>query len=108
MAPVYTANGAAGATAGPARPHPHAPFHPTSDQATYRDLLLFEERLKMNAEMLRKRRRRYNGKSIIPWRRLFQSTKSSYSFPLDLYRDADDHGIPLVRPTSTSECESLL
>lgn len=52
-----------GQNAGPVRPHPHAPFHPMSDQATYRDLLLFEERLKMNAEMLRKRRRRYNGES---------------------------------------------
>jgi hypothetical protein len=45
------------------RPHPTAPFHPHGDTATYRDLLLFEERLKMNAEMLRKRRRRYNSES---------------------------------------------
>ncbi|GMK58323.1 hypothetical protein CspeluHIS016_0503550 [Cutaneotrichosporon spelunceum] len=41
------------------RPGSAAPFHPAADAATYRDLLLFEERLKMNAEMLRKRRRRY-------------------------------------------------
>jgi hypothetical protein len=37
--------------------------------------LLFEERLKMNAEMLRKRRRRYNGRSQLihaqqKWERL--------------------------------------
>lgn len=38
-------------------------FHPTADTSTYRDLLLFEERLKMNAEMLRRRRRRYCGES---------------------------------------------
>lgn len=44
----------------PQRPHPAAPFHPHGDTATYRDLLLFEERLKMNAEMLRRRRRRYS------------------------------------------------
>lgn len=36
-------------------------FHPAADTSTYRDLLLFEERLKMNAEMLRRRRRRYSG-----------------------------------------------
>lgn len=46
------------------RPHPTAPFHPHGDTATYRDLLLFEERLKMNAEMLRRRRRRYNSEFI--------------------------------------------
>ncbi|WVF68096.1 hypothetical protein IAT40_002859 [Kwoniella sp. CBS 6097] len=44
----------------PIRPHPLAPYHPPADTATYRDLLLFEERLKSNAEMLRKRRQRYN------------------------------------------------
>ncbi|ORY35912.1 hypothetical protein BCR39DRAFT_556037 [Naematelia encephala] len=44
----------------PNRPAATAPFHPTADTATYRDLLLFEERLKMNAEMLRRRRRRYS------------------------------------------------
>jgi hypothetical protein len=48
-------------TGGIPRPHPQAPFNPSADQATFRDLLLFEERLKMNAEMLRKRRRRYSG-----------------------------------------------
>ncbi|GFZ48356.1 hypothetical protein JCM24511_06104 [Saitozyma sp. JCM 24511] len=46
------------------RPDPRAPFHPPADTSTYRDLLLFEERLKMNAEMLRRRRRRY---SIFLW-----------------------------------------
>lgn len=50
----------------PVRPAPNAPFHPHGDMATYRDLLLFEERLKMNAEMLRKRRRRYMGESCFP------------------------------------------
>ncbi|WVQ95760.1 hypothetical protein IAU59_002859 [Kwoniella sp. CBS 9459] len=44
----------------PVRPHPLAPYHPPADTATYRDLLLFEERLKSNAEMLRRRRQRYN------------------------------------------------
>ncbi|WWC92145.1 uncharacterized protein L201_007099 [Kwoniella dendrophila CBS 6074] len=44
----------------PVRPHPSAPYHPPADTATYRDLLLFEERLKSNAEMLRRRRQRYN------------------------------------------------
>ena len=43
------------ATGGIPRPHPQAPFNPSADQATFRDLLLFEERLKMNAEMLRKK-----------------------------------------------------
>lgn len=43
----------------PKRPTPSAPFHPPADTSTYRDLLLFEERLKMNAEMLRRRRSRY-------------------------------------------------
>ncbi|WVW81029.1 hypothetical protein I302_103020 [Kwoniella bestiolae CBS 10118] len=43
----------------PTRPHPLAPYHPPADTATYRDLLLFEERLKSNAEMLRRRRKRY-------------------------------------------------
>ncbi|KAG7535899.1 hypothetical protein FFLO_03645 [Filobasidium floriforme] len=40
-------------------PHPSAPFHPLADTTTYKDLLLFEERLKMNAQMLNRRRRRY-------------------------------------------------
>lgn len=50
-------------TGGVPRPAPTAPYHPHGDTATYRDLLLFEERLKMNAEMLRRRRTRYNGTS---------------------------------------------
>jgi hypothetical protein len=44
---------------GPRRPSSAQPFHPPADTSTYRDLLLFEERLKMNAHMLRRRRRRY-------------------------------------------------
>ncbi|WVQ79474.1 hypothetical protein IAT38_001573 [Cryptococcus sp. DSM 104549] len=46
------------------RPSPTTPYHPPSDTATYRDLLLFEERLKSNAEMLKRRRQRY---SIFLW-----------------------------------------
>jgi len=34
-------------------------FHPAPDAATYRDLLLFEERLKTNAATLNRRKRRY-------------------------------------------------
>ncbi|KIP03277.1 hypothetical protein PHLGIDRAFT_94988, partial [Phlebiopsis gigantea 11061_1 CR5-6] len=34
-------------------------FYPTSDPQTYRDLLLFEERLKSNASSLNRRKRRY-------------------------------------------------
>jgi hypothetical protein len=44
-------------------PHPSAPFYPLADTTTYKDLLLFEERLKMNAQMLNRRRRRYEGQS---------------------------------------------
>ncbi|OXB37048.1 hypothetical protein J007_03154 [Cryptococcus neoformans] len=51
-------------TSSPIRPAPNAPYHPPADTSTYRDLLLFEERLKSNAEMLRRRRRRY---SIFMW-----------------------------------------
>ncbi|WVO23339.1 uncharacterized protein IAS62_004689 [Cryptococcus decagattii] len=51
-------------TSSPIRPAPNAPYHPPADTSTYRDLLLFEERLKSNAEMLRRRRRRY---SIFLW-----------------------------------------
>jgi hypothetical protein len=58
------------ATGGIPRPHPQAPFNPSADQATFRDLLLFEERLKMNAEMLRKRRRRYSGELPL-WKRFW-------------------------------------
>lgn len=36
-----------------------ASFHPSSDTATYRDLLLFEERLKTNAAQLQRRKYRY-------------------------------------------------
>jgi len=34
-------------------------FFPPNDQATYRDLLLFEERLKTNALILNRRKSRY-------------------------------------------------
>ncbi|PIL29381.1 hypothetical protein GSI_09433 [Ganoderma sinense ZZ0214-1] len=47
----------------PPRPPPlHLPagsFYPPSDAATFRDLLLFEERLKTNAASLNRRKRRY-------------------------------------------------
>ncbi|KAL4071838.1 hypothetical protein J3A83DRAFT_4236776 [Scleroderma citrinum] len=38
---------------------PRASFHPPNDPATYRDLLLFEERLKTNAAALQRRKSRY-------------------------------------------------
>ncbi|KAI0275127.1 hypothetical protein BC834DRAFT_814448 [Gloeopeniophorella convolvens] len=38
---------------------PSGSFFPPNDQATYRDLLLFEERLKMNALLLNRRKSRY-------------------------------------------------
>ncbi|GHJ89600.1 hypothetical protein NliqN6_6002 [Naganishia liquefaciens] len=44
---------------------PTAPFHPSSDTTTYKDLLLFEERLKMNARMLKRRKRRYEAFLIV-------------------------------------------
>ncbi|KAI1790032.1 hypothetical protein LXA43DRAFT_1095753 [Ganoderma leucocontextum] len=46
----------------PPRPPLHLPtgsFYPPSDAATFRDLLLFEERLKTNAASLNRRKRRY-------------------------------------------------
>ncbi|KAL7424016.1 hypothetical protein Q5752_001601 [Cryptotrichosporon argae] len=57
------------------RPTPNAPFHPAADTATFRDLLLFEERLKMNAEMLRRRRRRY---SVFLWTFVFALVVMTY------------------------------
>ncbi|KIJ62077.1 hypothetical protein HYDPIDRAFT_114914 [Hydnomerulius pinastri MD-312] len=39
--------------------HSRASFHPSNDPATYRDLLLFEERLKSNAAILQRRKSRY-------------------------------------------------
>ncbi|KIK29533.1 hypothetical protein PISMIDRAFT_89181 [Pisolithus microcarpus 441] len=38
---------------------PRTSFHPPNDPATYRDLLLFEERLKTNAASLQRRKSRY-------------------------------------------------
>ncbi|KAI5995732.1 hypothetical protein EDC04DRAFT_2801644 [Pisolithus marmoratus] len=38
---------------------PRASFHPPNDPATYRDVLLFEERLKTNAASLQRRKSRY-------------------------------------------------
>lgn len=68
VSPVHNVNSAVQATSEsrsttpqPKRPSPTAPFHPPADTSTYRDLLLFEERLKLNAEMLRRRKRRYSG-----------------------------------------------
>ena len=39
-----------------------ASFHPPNDPATYRDVLLFEERLKTNAATLQRRKSRYQCK----------------------------------------------
>ncbi|KAG2033333.1 hypothetical protein BDR03DRAFT_872211 [Suillus americanus] len=41
------------------RQQSRASFHPSNDPATYRDLLLFEERLKTNAAQLQRRKSRY-------------------------------------------------
>lgn len=38
---------------------PETPFHPAADAATFRDLLIFEERLKQNAARLQARKRKY-------------------------------------------------
>ncbi|KAL1939547.1 hypothetical protein VTO73DRAFT_9858 [Trametes versicolor] len=43
----------------PAPPSSANSFYPPNDAATYRDLLLFEERLKSNAASLNRRKRRY-------------------------------------------------
>ncbi|KAI0364117.1 hypothetical protein BV20DRAFT_1061219 [Pilatotrama ljubarskyi] len=43
----------------PSPPTPSGSFYPPNDVATYRDLLLFEERLKTNAASLNRRKRRY-------------------------------------------------
>lgn len=43
----------------PSLPSPAGSFYPPNDSATHRDLLLFEERLKMNAAVLHRRKRRY-------------------------------------------------
>ncbi|GAA5925818.1 uncharacterized protein JCM15063_005128 [Sporobolomyces koalae] len=37
------------------------PFHPPASRESYKDLLIFEERLKQNAERLQKQRRKYQG-----------------------------------------------
>lgn len=42
-------------------PPPKGSFCPPNDNATYRDLLLFEERLKTNAASLQRRKSRYQG-----------------------------------------------
>ncbi|OJT02091.1 hypothetical protein TRAPUB_7448 [Trametes pubescens] len=43
----------------PAPPSSASSFHSHHDAATYRHLLLFEERLKSNAASLNRRKRRY-------------------------------------------------
>ena len=45
---------------------PLGPFHPQNDSTTYRDLLLFEERLKSNALNLKRRKKRYQGMFTFP------------------------------------------
>ncbi|GAA5978163.1 hypothetical protein JCM5350_007418 [Sporobolomyces pararoseus] len=37
------------------------PFHPPANRESFKDLLIFEERLKQNAERLQKQRRKYQG-----------------------------------------------
>ena len=61
-------------------------FHPPNDSATYRDLLLFEERLKSNALILKRRKRRYQG---------------MYTFPLP--REKEEATLP----TSARNCQSF-
>lgn len=39
--------------------YPPEKFHPPNDVSTYRDLLLFEERLKTNATSLKRRKSKY-------------------------------------------------
>jgi hypothetical protein len=41
------------------------PFGPPPTKETFRDILIFEERLKQNAEILGKQRRRYEGKLLL-------------------------------------------
>ena len=48
----------------PGRLNTGGPFYPPSDNTTYRDLLLFEERLKTNAALLKSRKSRYQGGSL--------------------------------------------
>ena len=42
-------------------------FYPSNDPNTYRDLLLFEERLKTNAASLNRRKRRYQCVSVLAY-----------------------------------------
>lgn len=66
----------------PARPASNAPYHPAPDSATYRDLLLFEERFKRNAEMLAKRSRRYSSEPPRPTQ-VQHLAKTGSSLPVD-------------------------
>lgn len=43
--------------------HPMKSFSPSPDVASYKDLLLFEERLKQNAALLRSRKNKYQSVS---------------------------------------------
>ncbi|RSH82195.1 hypothetical protein EHS25_006128 [Saitozyma podzolica] len=79
------------------RPDPRAPFHPPADTSTYRDLLLFEERLKMNAEMLRRRRRRYSTPRTVALCSPLAVRRSQPSLPLVLCPRHGRHGTP-TRP----------
>jgi hypothetical protein len=56
---------AANANDNPRRPSnsPAESFQPTADTQTYRDLLIFEERLKQNAARLVKRKKKYQSES---------------------------------------------
>jgi hypothetical protein len=45
---------------------PQDTFYPPNDPATYRDLLMFEERLKSNAASLQRRKSRYQRSYSLP------------------------------------------
>lgn len=56
---TYKAEGRMVAKTSMASPSGSVPYYPSADAQTYRDLLIFEERLKQNAARLVKRRKKY-------------------------------------------------
>jgi hypothetical protein len=69
-------------------------FFPPNDQATYRDLLLFEERLKTNALILNRRKSRYQCMSHL----LLAKSSYTYNFACSLSRSVDiRHHLPALR-----------
>lgn len=69
-------------------------FSPSNDLATYRDLLLFEERLKTNAANLRRRKSRYqcNEKSYLYD---FYSPSSSIQYSLHNFHSSLSYYFPM-------------